>query len=70
MKSVWWPAKLDQQGLENEVLKLIVLNYNYTEIVVNGNDGKAVKPFEVLENIPRKRTAEWRRAYSRALDLM
>ena len=65
IKNVWWPCKLlESLEVGHEVATMEVYDDARTAMNVEVTE---LKPFEKLARIPRSRTAEWRRAYERAM---
>ena len=63
VKTTWWPCKLIDCNLGPDVTVRIYDDQGTTLDV----EPTKLKPFNILERIPRSRTAEWRRAYGKAL---
>ena len=68
VKNIFWPCKVksyqNQGNNEQEVVRVAIFNDEETELDV---EVVKMKLFGPLQKIPRARTAEWRRAYERAL---
>ena len=65
IKNVWWPCKLVGSCSGQEVATVEVYNDARTSVDV---EITKLKSFEKVDRIPRARTAEWRRAYERAVN--
>ena len=63
IKNTMWPCWVISHG-GNEIANVKIYDDAGTDLDV---EAVKLKPFERLTRIPRSRTAEWRRAYDRAL---
>ena len=63
VKQTLWPCK--KVGGSQELVRVKIFNDQKTELEM---DVSKLKPFKEINNIPRSRTAEWKRGYQAALE--